>query len=52
MFIEYLQIVDYEENDKHVEYIITVRGRTKYLVNLNDLAMNGLIDKAQVHYQK
>jgi len=44
VFIEFLEIIDWNESEKHVEYIIKVRGRTKYLVNLKDLAENGLID--------
>eukprot|EP00347_Sterkiella_histriomuscorum_P001492 403371827 len=49
VFIQHLEIFDYEEHDDHVEYHIKVLGRTKYLVNLNDLAENGLIDYSQIH---
>ena len=48
MFIERLEIVDWVEGDKHVEYIVSVRGRTKYLVDLAALAENGLIDASQM----
>ena len=34
VLIKYMQITDYEEKDSHVAYLITVKGRTKYLVNL------------------
>jgi len=44
VFIQKLEIVDWFEGDKHVEYIVRVRGRTKYLVNLADLAENGLVN--------
>ncbi|CDW71814.1 UNKNOWN [Stylonychia lemnae] len=49
VFIQKLEIIDYEENDDHVEYYIQVQGRTKYLVNLNDIAENGMIDYQKVH---
>ncbi len=45
MLIKYLEVVDYEEKDSHVAYIIKVKGRTKYLVNLSDLEAVGIIDK-------
>ena len=48
VFIQNLEIIDYEENDDHVEYYIQVQGRTKYLVNLNDVAENGLVDYNKV----
>lgn len=38
-----MEIIDWTEGDTHVEYVVKVRGRTKYLVNLRDLAENGLI---------
>jgi hypothetical protein len=46
VFIQHLEIIDYNESTdkKHVEYIIKVKGRTKYLVNLKDLAELGLIE--------
>jgi hypothetical protein len=44
VFIQHLEIIDWTEGEKqHVEYVVKVRGRTKYLVNLKDLAENGLI---------
>jgi hypothetical protein len=43
-----LEISDFIGGDKHVEYIVKVRGRTKYLVNLGDLAENGLITQDQI----
>jgi hypothetical protein len=35
IFIASLQIVNYEDKDGHVTYIIKVEGRTKYLIDLN-----------------
>ena len=44
VLIKHLEISDYDEKDSHVAYIIKVKGRTKYLVNLPDLETVGLID--------
>ena len=45
VMIKHIEISDYDEKDSHVAYIIKVKGRTKYLVNLPDLETVGLIDK-------
>ena len=44
VLIKHLEICEYDEKDSHVAYIINVKGRTKYLVNLKDLETVGLID--------
>ena len=40
VFINRVQIIDHRElgDDDHVSYVLKVRGRTKYLVNVGDLA--------------
>ena len=35
IFISSLIVVNYEEKDSHVSYLIRVEGRTKYLIDLN-----------------
>jgi len=48
VFICSFEIIDYKVLGGHVNYIIRVRGRTKYLVNVRDLADIGLISKTQL----
>jgi hypothetical protein len=35
VFIQSVQIVNYEDRDGHIYYVLRVKGRTKYLVDLN-----------------
>ena len=44
VFILFAQIVDYHEEGDHTNYVIKVKGRTKYLVNLQEMKEMGLID--------
>jgi hypothetical protein len=44
VFIRNVSIADYADIDGHVSYIIEIKGRTKYLVSLQDLTKAGLID--------
>ena len=45
VFISSFEVIDYKILGGHINYIIRVRGRTKYLVNLADLAEIGLLSK-------
>jgi hypothetical protein len=46
VFISCFEIIDYKIlKGGHISYVIRVRGRTKYLVNIKDLAEIGLISK-------
>lgn len=35
VFIKSISIVNYEERDGHIYYVIRVQGKTKYLIDLN-----------------
>lgn len=53
MFISNVEIIDHKElGGGHIGYVIRVRGRTKYLVNVNDLAQIGLISKFNLERDK
>lgn len=45
VFINSFEIIDFKILGGHISYVIRVRGRTKYLVNIKDLAEIGLISK-------
>ena len=46
VFISNVEIIDFKElAGGHISYVIRARGRTKYLVNVPDLAQIGLISK-------
>jgi hypothetical protein len=45
VFISKVEIIDHRKIGDHISYVINVRGRTKYLVNVKDLAGIGLISK-------
>ena len=49
VFISSFEIIDFKVFGGHVNYIIRVRGRTKYLVNVRDLADIGLLSKTQLN---
>ena len=44
MFISRVKIEDYCELGNHVQYVMSVEGRTKYLISINDMQALGLID--------
>ena len=44
VFILFAQIVDYYELNNRTNYVIKVIGRTKYLVNINEIKEMGLIN--------
>ncbi len=53
VFISRVELVDHRRLGEHIAYVIRVRGRTKYLVNVKDLAEIGLISKqAYIRDQK
>ena len=33
VYIKYMKIINYEEKNGHIDYIIIVKGRTKYLID-------------------
>ena len=45
VFISRVELVDHRMLGSHIAYVIRVRGRTKYLVNVKDLTEIGLISK-------
>jgi len=40
-----VELIDHRKLGSHIAYVIRVRGRTKYLVNVKDLTEIGLISK-------
>jgi hypothetical protein len=42
IFISSLSVVNYEEKDSHVWYVVRVEGRTKYLIDLQQAQQLGL----------
>jgi len=46
VFISRVELVDHRKLGDNIAYVIRVRGRTKYLVDVKDLAEMGLISKS------